>query len=186
MKKWMSLLLAALMLCALPVLAEPTQIQETSPFFDLNIELPAGMTMEQRIVGDISQVAINSADRPDYTYMLIISFDDTMTGRDLSDLNQEELDDVFGSSLGEADAAQASYTTKDLDDGIKVMIINAPDSNVANVLTIRDGYMMQIFGMYINGDKPVEQADVDKAVQLIDDIKLVQIKDAEVANAPEL
>ncbi len=185
MKKWMSIALVALMFCALPALAEPTQIQETSPFFDLSIELPAGMTMEQRVVGDISQAAITSADKPNYTNMLVISFDDLMTGRDMADLNEAELEDVFGGSLGDADAAQASYTMKDLDDGVKVMIINTPDSNVANVLTIKDGYFMQIFGMY-NDDQPIAEADVNQAVQLLDDIKLTQIKDAQTVTAPEL
>lgn len=171
MKKLVGLALASLMVLmfTFSAVAETIQITETSPFFDLTFDAPDGTVIEQNLIGDISIVEIELKDKPGFNYMFTVAFDDMYTGRNMSDLSTEELDHLFESILGELDPEQSSYRMVTLDDGVTVMILDFQEIlTTANVLTINNGYFLQMFGMYEDYTQYVNQADIDLAITLLD------------------
>ena len=128
MKKWMSLILVALLLSAGTAFAGTTvDVQESSPFFDLSIDLPEGGTCDQAVADDVTLGTIKLAGAAEGSigYFFTVGFSDLCTGRSLSEFGEEELDAFFRSAAAveEGEETTASYAIKELDDGVRAPTI---------------------------------------------------------------
>lgn len=178
MKTWTKLVALTLLccLCAVAVVAEDSSvaIEENSPAFDLAFEAPEGAEVAMNSVDGTTILDIVLADRPDMKYVITVAADDRYAGRNLADFSEEDLNTLFASLLSEADAAQSSYSMKDLHEGNKAMLLEFKEiPEVANVLTIQDGYYLQVFGMYNDFTQLVTQADFDTALKLLDLVHVI-------------
>ncbi len=187
MKKLICLALVALMmaLAAMPVMAEPVTLKETSPFFDLTFDVPAGLTMKEEERGEVSIVLLEGTDKPELTYWFTVAFDDLYSGRDTKDLSPEELDQLFAESLGEINFADASYTMVDLDN-MKVMDIRSKEHRNVNLIAVQDGYFLQVYGMYDDYAQAMDENDYKLGTAILDSIEIQVISDAPVPDATEM
>ena len=179
-KKLLSALLAALMVFGVSfALAEDVTLPEVSPTFDLTMTLPEGATIESYMFEDASFNTITLADAAKPIYMVSIAYDDLYMDRSLPDLTPEELEDLYHSAIGMMDEETATYTMHTLDDGVMIMIVyESENPEFADVLTIRDGFFIEMFGGYDSGaeSKPVTKEDIEYAVELIDAIQIIPIE----------
>lgn len=179
-KKLMSALLAAVMALSLSfALAEDVPIPEVSPSFDLTITLPEGATLENNMFEELSLNTIHLANPAKPTYTVAVAYDDLYMGRSLPDLSEEELEELFFAAIGMMDEEIADYTMHTLEDGVMIMIVYESESpEYVDVLTLRDGFFIELFGGYQGQTepKPVTQEDFEYAVELIDAIHIVPVE----------
>ncbi len=187
MKKWICLALVALMmsLAAMPAIAETVTLEETSPFFDLTLDVPQGLTMKEEEHGDICVVLLEGTEKPELTYWLTVAFDDQYSGKDTQDLTQEELERLFADSLGEVNYDEGSYSVVALDN-MKALDIRAKDHRYVNLIAVKDGYFLQVFGMYDDYAQPMDDADYKLGLAILDGVGITQISDAPVPDVTEM
>lgn len=173
MKKILAILLAAcLLLMTGAALAQTVKLLEVSDTFDLEVDVPEGVTIEQDILeGQMSLIHVRFADPAHAQYTVLISFSEEHVGRMMSELTDEEIDDLIG-TIG-SEMQNPSHEVKVLEDGIKMMVVQENEgSDYAYVLTIYDGYFIQ---MYIAHDDYATLTDeeVDAAITMMDNVHVL-------------
>lgn len=177
MKKTVCMLLAVLLLGASGAMAGTmVPVEESSPFFDLSINLPEGGKLEQEVANDttLATITLPGATEDSIQYFFTVAFSDLFTGKSLKDLSDEEMDELFrgATAFSEEEGDTTSYAVKDLDDGVRVMVIYDPDVNYSCwALTIENGYFIQMYGMY-EDFRDVTKEDIEYCVTLLDAVEI--------------
>lgn len=146
MRKTVSLLLAALLLCALsiPVLAEHAYTMED---WGLTITLPDNVSAEDASTDEVSQLVITVDGREDLAYLMQFFYDENYEGRTFADLSEDELQALANSfaevivepTVGQYAVDGFTFLTVDSGDGTQGAILMVDNGYVINVIVAKDG-----------------------------------------------
>lgn len=173
MKRYAALILTVcLLLASGATCAETVKLLEISPAFDLEAELPEGVTVEQEILNEQMtriQVVFPGAGHPDYTLLISPSelYDDQM----MADLTEEEIEVLFTEVAKEMQSP--SYEVMTVEDGLMMMVVNEEaGSDYAYVITIYGGFFIQVYVAH-EDYATLTQEEVAEAINLLDSIRVI-------------
>ncbi len=170
MKKWLSLLLALVMVClALTAMAEQITIDEQSDYFDASFTVPQGAVVSQKNEGDVTAIDIQSAHDPSVHYHFVVAPGEDCAGRNLADLTEDEKD-ILASMLTD-NMAQPAFSYTEMPNG-KLMLIaeeTTADNDFAYYVTLCNGYF---FSMYVAREdySELKLEDVTIAIEMLNSL----------------
>ncbi len=174
MKKGFALFLAAAMLLsACCAVAETVQVYRATDDFDVTMVIPEGYGMKEERVNSTLMIDVTSEDETLPMYLLTIAFSEEYEGRTLSELTEDEQDELINMMDDEYHhPVVSSQTTKE---GTMVFVLdeNDSESDYATAFTVYKGYFIQVYIAKPSFDT-LSEADVEMAINLLGDMHFVE------------
>lgn len=150
------------------------------PQFDIHFAATEDVTVES-MAGDgyclitFGDIDTGNPNKMIYMATITISEETGMDGKNLSDLTDEQIKQLFDQVVlaDEGGENPFAYEVIDMDDGVRALsIVNGVTREEAWVFTIRDGVLVQMFGFTMNST-PVTDEDIKNTITLMDKLEFV-------------
>ena len=172
MKKWMSLLLSALLLVAPCAVADTTvALNEIYDALDMTLSLPDGMTVTQTPLAIGTSGAVEVAGQETLKIVFALTPDDSYADMTLEQLTAEEVKTIFGLAL--EDLENGKYETKPNSNGVLILTMENGGKTEYIHLALNKGYFFYMEAFH-EDFSPLTDAECAIADSIVDTLAVIE------------